>query len=364
MSTSLGPRLPPPSSPIPCWTRTGSPRPVACSSRCPATPRSTGSPPWPPGIVDAGHAKVTLFTDQDTVVGGFGLPPGVIGGPGLLTGALSAIVVRQGAPLSVADAAAEERVADLPAVTSGQVRAYLGSPLVAASGHVVGALAVYDPEPRNWTDDETELLRQLAASVVAELELSAARSAVGTSVTRLNVALEASSIGTWERDLRTGAIDWDERCAALFGLDGATQFETEGSMESRFVHPDDAGRAAGRHAAGDGGARPVHRRVPRADGRRVRALDGRPRPAGHRLPRRAGAPARHDPRRHRGPSAGRTAAVGHAAGDGDRRGGRRAGQCRADGGPARDRAARRPGARCQSSALAVFDPTTGRCGCT
>jgi PAS domain S-box-containing protein len=192
-------------------------------------------------IVDAGHAKVTLFTDQDTVVGGFGLPPGVIGGPALLTGALSAIVVRQRSPLSVADARAEERIADLPAVTSGQVRSYLGSPLVAASGHVVGALAVYDPEPRNWTDDETELLLQLAASVVAELELSAARSAVGTSVTRLNVALEASSIGTWERDLRTGVIDWDERCAALFGLDGATQFETEDSMESRFVHPDDVG---------------------------------------------------------------------------------------------------------------------------
>ena len=192
-------------------------------------------------ILNAGHAKVTLFTDQDTVVGGFGLPPGVIGGPALLTGALSAIVVRNRAPLSLADARDDERVADLPAVTSGQVRAYLGSPLVAASGHVVGALTVYDPEPRNWTSDETELLQQLASSVVAELELSAARSAVGTSVTRLNVALEASSIGTWERDLRTGVIDWDERCAALFGLDGAVQFESDAAMEGRFVHRDDAG---------------------------------------------------------------------------------------------------------------------------
>ena len=31
--------------------------------------------------------------------------------------------------------------AGLPAVTSGQVGAYLGSPLVTASGHVVGVLA-------------------------------------------------------------------------------------------------------------------------------------------------------------------------------------------------------------------------------
>src|SRR3954452_8359049 len=42
-------------------------------------------------LVAPGHAKVTLFTDHDVVVGGHGLPPGVIGGPALLTGALSAI---------------------------------------------------------------------------------------------------------------------------------------------------------------------------------------------------------------------------------------------------------------------------------
>src|SRR3954462_14258397 len=55
-------------------------------------------------LVGAGHAKVTLFTDQDLVVGGYGLPPGVIGGPALLTGALSAIVVRQALPLGIPDA--------------------------------------------------------------------------------------------------------------------------------------------------------------------------------------------------------------------------------------------------------------------
>jgi len=227
-------------------------------------------------ILNAGHAKVTLFTDQDTVVGGHGLPPGVIGGPALLTGALSAIVVRQGAPLSMPDARADERVCDLPAVTSGQVRAYLGSPLVAASGHVVGALTVYDPEPRQWTEDETDLLREMAASVVAELELSAARSAVGTSATRLNVALEASSIGTWEQDLRTGAIDMDERCAALYGLDGATHFESAHDMQARFVHRDDVAslREAMQQAREHNGQFTAEFRAMRADGA-VRWMVGR-----------------------------------------------------------------------------------------
>ncbi|MCU1614070.1 MAG: Serine phosphatase RsbU, regulator of sigma subunit (modular protein), partial [Frankiales bacterium] len=132
-----------------------------------------------------------------------------------------------------------QRRAGLPAVTSGQVRSYLGAPLVAASGHVVGALAVYDESPSDWTDDAAELLLQLAASVVAELELSAAQSAVGTSRARLEVALEASSIGIWERDLRTGAVFWDRRCAAVFGLEGAVQLDSMEELLARHIHPQD-----------------------------------------------------------------------------------------------------------------------------
>ncbi|MGY1849103.1 MULTISPECIES: SpoIIE family protein phosphatase [unclassified Blastococcus] len=190
-------------------------------------------------LVDAGHAKVTLFTDHDVVVGGYGLPAGVVGGPALATGALSAITVRQGRPLKVAAAAEDPRVADLPAVASGEVGAYLGAPLMAASGQVVGALAVYDAAPRSWSEDAAELLEQLAASVVAELELSAAQSAVGTSRAWLEVALEASSVGIWERDLRTGTIHWDDRCAALFGLESAVELNSLDDVLESHVHRDD-----------------------------------------------------------------------------------------------------------------------------
>ncbi|MBN1095255.1 SpoIIE family protein phosphatase [Blastococcus sp. TML/C7B] len=189
-------------------------------------------------LVGAGHAKITLFTDQDLVVGGHGLPPGVVGGPALLTGAFSAMVVTSGLPLAVPDARADPDVADLPAVTSGQVGAYLGSPLVTASGHVVGVLALYDAEPRPWSGDEAELLRQLASSVVAELELAAANADAAWSARRLGVALEASSVGIWEVDLRAGFIDWDERSAAIFGVDQATRVPMD-RLFAEFVHPDD-----------------------------------------------------------------------------------------------------------------------------
>ena len=193
-------------------------------------------------LVGAAHAKVTLFTDEDRVIGGHGLPEGVVGGPALLTGQLSAITVRQAAPLNVPSALDDPRVCELPAVTSGQVRAYLGAPLLSASGHAVGALAVYDAVPRSWSDDDAQLLDQLAASVVAELELSAARSAVGTSAAQLEVALEASSVGIWEMDLRVGTFTCDARCAAIFGVEGPVSLPVDELMD-RHVHPADRAAA-------------------------------------------------------------------------------------------------------------------------
>jgi PAS domain S-box-containing protein len=219
-------------------------------------------------LVGAGHAKVTLFTDEDLVVGGFGVPAGVVGGPAVLTGALSALTVRCGAPLDIPDARRDERVRELPAVLSGHVQAYLGAPLVAASGHVVGVLAVYDPEPRTWSADAAELLEQLAASVVAELELSAAQSAVGTSLTRLDVALEAAEVGIWERDLRTGVVSWDQRNAAVFGLEGPLQQLGDDEEQLRQIHPEDhaAVREAMRSAVTGSGQFTVEMRILRADG--------------------------------------------------------------------------------------------------
>jgi PAS domain S-box-containing protein len=190
-------------------------------------------------LLGAGHAKVTLFTDQDTVVGGHRLPPGVVGGRALLTGAFSACVVREGRALVVPDARADGRLSELPAVTSGEVAAYLGSPLISASGRVVGVLAVYDPQPRTWQDDDAALLEHLAASVVAELELAAARSAIGASRVRLEVALEAGAIGIWEHDLRTRVLHWDERCAAIHGLAGPLQIDDVDTMIADRIHPDD-----------------------------------------------------------------------------------------------------------------------------
>lgn len=61
------------------------------------------------------------------------------------------------------------RVRDNPAVEQG-VAAYAGEPLRTASGHVLGAMCVIDHEPREWQDSELELLQELAALAMNEIE--------------------------------------------------------------------------------------------------------------------------------------------------------------------------------------------------
>jgi PAS domain S-box-containing protein len=167
----------------------------------------------------------------------------------------------------VPDAAQDERLAALPAAADGSLVAYLGVPLRARSGQVVGALAVFDGVRRDWSSDQVASLEQLAASVVAELELSAARSTADASLMRLELALEASAVGTWEVDLRGHTIDWDERCAAIFGYDSTVRLGMD-RLFAEHVHPDDRERAqAEMQAAVDALARyTIELRVVRTDG--------------------------------------------------------------------------------------------------
>ena len=42
---------------------------------------------------------------------------------------------------------------------------------LAADGHALGSLCVLDTKPRDWTDDDLEVLRELAAIAMHEIEM-------------------------------------------------------------------------------------------------------------------------------------------------------------------------------------------------
>ena len=89
-----------------------------------------------------------------------------------LTHSFCQIVVNEGAPLSVTDALNDPRVCDNLAIPDLGVAAYLGFPLITASGHVLGSLCAIDTKPRQWTDDDMRLMADVAAIVMSEIALS------------------------------------------------------------------------------------------------------------------------------------------------------------------------------------------------
>ena len=63
---------------------------------------------------------------------------------------------------------------DLVEVRVLGLRSYAGTPLLSASGHVLGGLCVGHSTPRTWTESDARLLADLAGAVQSELQLRAA----------------------------------------------------------------------------------------------------------------------------------------------------------------------------------------------
>lgn len=80
-------------------------------------------------------------------------------------------VVALDRPLVVSDAREHPLVRDNGAVRDDGVVAYAGVPLRMADGEVLGAFCAFDHAPREWTEGELAILRDLAESVVTEIEL-------------------------------------------------------------------------------------------------------------------------------------------------------------------------------------------------
>jgi PAS domain S-box-containing protein len=192
-------------------------------------------------LLGTASAQVSVVADIQNVMGGAGVVSGASGSETPLADSLCTLTVSEGRPLVVVDATADDRVAALPPVGSGVVGSYLGVPLVAADGHVIGALCVFDPAPRPWSPDDIALLEALAAPVVAELELAALSAEYEADRLMWQVAVDAAHIGAFDWDLVTGLLRWDDRLLGLFGL----QRDAFGGTIEAFtstVHPDDLPR--------------------------------------------------------------------------------------------------------------------------
>lgn len=80
-------------------------------------------------------------------------------------------VVAHEEPLVVPNARRHPWLSDNPAIEAYDAVAYVGFPLVTEDGHTLGTLCVLDDEPREWTDDEVELVRDVAEAATREVWL-------------------------------------------------------------------------------------------------------------------------------------------------------------------------------------------------
>jgi hypothetical protein len=85
-------------------------------------------------------------------------------------GSFSAVVISGYGPLVVSDALADGRFRDNPLVLGEpHIRFYAGFPVESSSGERIGALCVFDPEPRPANEVDTVLLREIALMIQLEL---------------------------------------------------------------------------------------------------------------------------------------------------------------------------------------------------
>ncbi len=192
-------------------------------------------------LLGTAASQVSLLSDVQTVGAAAGAAVGSTGVRTPLHDSVCTVTARLGEPLVVPDAAADGRLRDIDAVSDGRVRAYLGVPLVGKDGLVVGALCVYDEQVRQWSTDDVLVLTDLAAAAVAELELSALAVEYEADRVRWQLAVTAGGVGTFDWDLESGVLEWDDLLQSLFGL---TPGEFGGTIEAftACVHPDDRAR--------------------------------------------------------------------------------------------------------------------------
>ena len=82
---------------------------------------------------------------------------------------ICAYVVHSEEDLVVEDVARDPRFSENPALAQARVRFYAGAPIKDAKGHVLGSLCIMHDEPREISDEELELLHEMASELTDEV---------------------------------------------------------------------------------------------------------------------------------------------------------------------------------------------------
>jgi len=201
--------------------------------------------------------------------------------------AFCAHAIRRNDIMVVPDATRDARFASNPLVTGApHIRFYAGAPLRprVAGGYgdlpAVGTLCVIGTEPREFDEDDKQVLRRLA-DIIEGLICARAATAAAIETSRLlertnrqlGQAEKLAGIGSWRLELASGSIDWSDQVYVIHGLPIGEKPSLEAAM-SFFPDSGHELQAAIDHAIRTGEGYDIEIDLVTADGidRRVRAV--------------------------------------------------------------------------------------------
>jgi PAS domain S-box-containing protein len=103
-----------------------------------------------------------------------------------------------------------------------QLRACWSEPIFSRNGEVLGSFAMYYAEVRSPAARELEAIGVAARLAAIAIDRARADAALRRNEERLNVALEAAKMGTWEWQLGRDRIAWSDGVEPLFGVERGT----------------------------------------------------------------------------------------------------------------------------------------------
>ena len=135
-----------------------------------------------------------------------------------------------------------------PAARAAGFRAVQSTPIMSQGGAPLGMLSTHFRSVHRPTEEDLLLLDLYVRQVGDIIERHGVDNAPNESAERLPAAHHRTSVGIWERDLRTGKLTWTPQHEVIFGLEPGSA-KTYADFRDR-VHPDDLeGLEAARDAA-------------------------------------------------------------------------------------------------------------------
>ncbi len=144
--------------------------------------------------------------------------------------------VEAGRPLLVEDAVADPRVRDTPAVRERGVRSYAGYPIRTPDGHVLGTLCVVDFHARTWSDDEQQVLADLADAATTEIAQRVHLAEQARSEAHYRRLVSTSPYAIYALDAEGHFVELNRAGEALLGRESQTVL---GSYFGAIIAPKD-----------------------------------------------------------------------------------------------------------------------------